>query len=342
MSTDYLLTLLFLLIGSFVSLFTGSISNLSKEELDLLVAEGKVSKEDASYISSLAIDQNFIELFTYSISITLLSQALIYDSFQWWLVILISLSLFLTYFVIRAVIFSIGVRFSLNATAKYLYITAFIARINLPFINFLEFLREKISGIKQIEASRDELSALVESAHDEGSLETEEYKLLTNVMKFKDVFVADVMTPRTVVFSLNANLTVGEVISLQDIKNYSRIPVWEGESLDEGVIGYILTKDLLYLALNDKHDRQLKSLCRKVYFIPENAKIDDALEQMLKKKQHLLIVVDEYGGIDGLISMEDVVETILGEEIVDEADRVVDLRKLAVLKRDKRIQEKNQ
>jgi len=98
-----------------------------------------------------------------------------------------------------------------------------------------------------------------------------------------------------------------------------------------------MSKDVLLAALNDKVGLKLRDLYREVYFIPESAQLDDVLERFLNRRQHLFMVVDEYGGMEGLITMEDVLETILGTEILDEADKVADLRQLAKQRRDSRI-----
>ncbi len=204
-------------------------------------------------------------------------------------------------------------------------------------MSFLQLLAEKIGGRKVDEDTREELDAMVESAHDEGSIDSSEYRILKNIIKFKEVFVSDVMTPRTVVFSLNADKTIEEVLNNNGLKMYSRIPLWEDESLDKGLIGYILSKDILQAALSGKTNITLREFMRVINFIPENVELDVALDQFLNNKQHLMAVIDEYGGFDGLITMEDVLETILGVEIMDEADRVEDLRSLAIEKRDRRI-----
>jgi CBS domain containing-hemolysin-like protein len=98
-----------------------------------------------------------------------------------------------------------------------------------------------------------------------------------------------------------------------------------------------LTKDVLRAALAGRHAVELGKLKREVHFIPENVSLDQALEQFLQRRQHLFMVVDEYGGVEGLIAMEDVMETMLGAEIVDEADHVIDLRALAKQRRDARV-----
>jgi CBS domain containing-hemolysin-like protein len=159
-------------------------------------------------------------------------------------------------------------------------------------------------------------------------------------MTFSDVLVMDVMTPRTVVFSLNADKTIGEVISNNGLQTFSRFPIWEGETIDDKIVGYVLSKDVFHEALNGNKDKKLKDFARDVYIIPETADLSVALEKFLKRRQHLFIAVDEYGGVSGLITMEDVLETILGVEILDEADKITDLRKLAVEKRDNRVKMK--
>jgi len=105
----------------------------------------------------------------------------------------------------------------------------------------------------------------------------------------------------------------------------------------DNIIGYVLSRDVLVAALRGDGNHPVRSLLRPVVFIPENVGLDRALEEFLQRRQHLFIVVDEYGGVEGLLTLEDVLETILGAEIVDEADRVVDLRQLAQQRRDRRI-----
>lgn len=186
------------------------------------------------------------------------------------------------------------------------------------------------------EEAREELEALVETAREEGALDAGEYRIMTNIMRLSSIEVSDVMTPRTVVSSLNAEHTVDDVIKLPELQMFSRMPVYDGGDLD-AVVGYVMTKDILRAALAGRNSVQLAKLKRDVAFIPENIALDQALEQFLQKRQHLFMVVDEYGGVEGLITMEDVLETMLGAEIIDEADHVVDLRALAKQRRDARI-----
>lgn len=186
------------------------------------------------------------------------------------------------------------------------------------------------------EIIREELDEILETAHDEGSLDAEEYKRLKNFVRFNEVYVLDVMTPRTVIFSCPCHLTVEEAIKLPEMRQYSRFPVYEEDSIDS-VVGYVLTKDIFWSLLSGQKDVLLRDLSREVYFIPENIDLDRALQNFLERREHLFVVVDEYGGVEGLLTMEDVMETLLGVEILDEMDKVSNLRHLAAERRDERI-----
>lgn len=341
MDTDSFLFLIFVLFGIFISFLSAVISNLSQDKLSELSENGFKDFEVLSKLKHRFDDKSssffMLEIICYFIAITIFNSKFSISNNILQLNSLYLIVAFVLTLSIRTFVYALGIRLADSVALFFLPILSILSMINQPMINLILFFNRTIGGKSVVEASREEINALVESAHEDGSLDTDEYKLLKNIMDFKEVFVSDVMTPRTVVFSIDANKTIGDVINLPEIKHYSRIPIWEGESLDEEVVGYILTKDILYSALNNKMDKKLKDLNRKVYFIPDNVELNNALEQFLEKRQHLFIVVDEYGGVDGLITMEDVMETILGVEIVDEADRVVDLRKLAKQRRDSRV-----
>ena len=216
-------------------------------------------------------------------------------------------------------------------------ILEFFLKIIKKINNLLNHLIAKASGKENDDVSLEEITDLVEEAHEGGSIDAGEYRLMTNVMKFNDVLVSDVMTPRVVLFSCRADVTIEEAAKLSELQIYSRFPIWTGDSIDDEVVGYVTTKDVFFAALNGKNDITLRELARTIHFIPENAELGTTLEEFLRNKQQLFLVVDEYGGIEGLITMEDILETILGVEIIDEADKIADLRQLAKQKREERI-----
>jgi CBS domain containing-hemolysin-like protein len=224
----------------------------------------------------------------------------------------------------------------LRFTSTALTITVGIAA---PFVflhSALLRLTKPRSREEEEEEAREELEALVETAREEGALDAGEYRIMTNIMQLSSIEVTDVMTPRTVVSALRADQTVADAIKLPELQMFSRLPLYDGPDLD-AVSGYVMAKDILRAALAGRHTVPLSKLRRDVSFIPESITLERALEQFLQRRTHLFMVVDEYGGVEGLITMEDVLETMLGAEIIDEADHVVDLRALAKQRRDARI-----
>jgi CBS domain containing-hemolysin-like protein len=210
-----------------------------------------------------------------------------------------------------------------------------------PLVQIVQRFYEMVAPTDTEETTREELSEILETAREEGSLDAGEYRILSNIMRFGSIQVSDVMTPRTVVFSCPAAMAVADVLMLPEFRQYSRFPIFEDDDLDS-VVGYVLAKDVLWSALQahatGEHPvRMLRDLMREVSFVPENIGLDRALEHFLERREHLFIVVDEYGGVEGLLTMEDVMETILGVEILDEADAVMDLRQFAKQRRDQRI-----
>jgi CBS domain containing-hemolysin-like protein len=241
---------------------------------------------------------------------------------------------------VQAVVSALSERYAENLTSPGLAFSRIADVICYPVGILLASIATRVGGPQTDEEAReemeDEITAIMDEAVQDGTLDADEYRILTNIMQFSEVTVKDVMTPRNVVFSLPAATTVAEIVDRGELQTYSRFPICKEQSLDD-VIGYCLTRDILYAAVHGRHSLSMDKLCREVHFIPENVRLDKVLEEFLTRRQHLFLVVDEYGGVEGLITMEDVVETILGAEIVDEADRVVDMRQLASLRRDQRI-----
>lgn len=254
---------------------------------------------------------------------------------------IVSISLFLILvigYILRVVISTLGSNVSqriinlvLPAIQSFYILTQFLGKIHIK-------LRGSLNQKTGHEVSLDEIQEMVENAHEEGSIATEEYKILSNVIRFSKVPVSDAMTPRTVIFACNANLTIKECLNFSEIKMFSRFPIYEGKSLEDKVIGYVVTKDILQSALNNEWNKKLKNISREIHFIPENATLEDALNHLQTARIPIFLVVSEYGGVEGLLTMEDVIETILGVEIIDEADKYIDLRELAKLRRAKRLQ----
>jgi len=193
--------------------------------------------------------------------------------------------------------------------------------------------------------SRGELSALIEAATHDGTISDDEARLFANLLRFNDVQVEDVMTPRTVTLMLPAETTIDELLNRTDADAFSRIPLYTGSR--DNVVGYVHQRDVLQaVARKGRRSRSLSEFMREISFVPELATVGAALQQMLARRETLVIATDEYGGVAGLVTLEDITETILGVEIVDESDRVVNMRDNAMrlreirLERIRRLQEK--
>ena len=182
-------------------------------------------------------------------------------------------------------------------------------------------------GEKNAKVSRDEIQALAELGQEEGVFEEEESRVLKNLFRFGSLRVKDIMTPRIVVSALPENKTVGEVVSEHDEFRFSRLPVY-GKNRDD-ITGYVLKDEVLLKAAQEEHDLPLHDLKREILVVPSSLPLPDLFERLLDRLEHIALVVDEYGGVAGVVSMEDVVETLLGLEIVDEADSVEDMQALA-------------
>lgn len=186
--------------------------------------------------------------------------------------------------------------------------------------------------------SRGDLAAVIATATQEGTLTQEESKMLANLLRFNDVRVQDVMTPRSVMFMLPQQATIEEMLAEPEADVFSRIPLFNGERDD--VVGYVLQRDVLRaVAQNCSRADPLQRFKRSISFIPELASVSQALRQILERREPIAMVADEHGGVEGLVTLEDLTETMLGVEIVDESDRDVDLRKSAMQRRDRRLEQ---
>ena len=167
--------------------------------------------------------------------------------------------------------------------------------------------------------TRDELAALVDVAEEEKTIEADEEKVIHNLLKLRDISVSEVMTPRVVITSVLDTHTVGMVLHDMPIMVHGRLPV-QGETIDD-VKGYVMRNQILMKAANDEHDVTMDYLMRPMHPVGPSQSVDEALDILLDHKEQILIVKDEFGGTTGIITMEDIIETLLGREIVDETDQ---------------------
>jgi CBS domain containing-hemolysin-like protein len=174
--------------------------------------------------------------------------------------------------------------------------------------------------------SRDEVRSLANLAWEEGAIDETEATVFRNLIALRELTVEKIMTPRTVVYTLPADRTVSEVIEAGPPR-FSRIPIVD-RSLDQPR-GIVHRREIFKAASEERGDATLADLARPLHAVPELAKLPFVLREFVRRREHLFLVVDEYGGNVGIVTLEDVVESLLGMEIVDETDPVVDMQQLA-------------
>ena len=178
--------------------------------------------------------------------------------------------------------------------------------------------------------SREELLAMAEISEDEGAIDEQEGDIIENLMKLDDMPVEDIMTPRSVMFALNSTDSVGTVINTHSPIAFSRIPVYE-KDLDH-ITGIVNRYTLVNKQAEDQFDIKMSDLMNPIHTIIEKTSVSDVLDYFVKRREQMFIVTDDFGTTTGLITLEDAIETLLGVEIVDEHDNVIDMRKLAFAK----------
>jgi putative hemolysin len=200
-----------------------------------------------------------------------------------------------------------------------------ISKVTVPFVRFLSFstnLLIRLFGIDmnnmEERVSEEEIKSLIEVGKEHGVINETEREMINGIFKFDDKLAKEVMIPRTEVFMLDANIKIADAIEEIVNEKYSRIPVYEDEI--DNVIGILYTKDIFsQFITKDIDDIEIKSLIREPYFVPETKHIDELFKDIKETKSHMAILIDEYGGFSGIVTLEDLVEEVMGN-ISDEYD----------------------
>ena len=199
--------------------------------------------------------------------------------------------------------------------------------LTFPLVWILEKMQKLISGRStQVSVSREDISAMVSVATEEEVIEKEEKKMIQNLLKLDEVTAHEIMTPSAVVEMAEADMTVREFY--QSDNTHSRILVFDPEN-DEYVMGYVLRQTVLEKMAEDSFDLKLEEITRPIMTFSESDSVSDIWEKLIEKKEQISVIIDEYGSMRGIVTMEDVIETMLGQEIVDETDEVVDMQEYA-------------
>ena len=199
--------------------------------------------------------------------------------------------------------------------------------ITFPLVWVLERMQRLISSkSNQVSVSREDISAMVSVATEEEVIEKDEKKMIQNLLKLDEVTAHEIMTPSVVVEMVPGSMSIKEFYDSEN--THSRILVYDDEN-DEYVIGYVLRQEVLEKMAEDKFTSTLNDILRPILTFEEDDTVADIWEKLLEKKEHISAILDEYGSLRGIVTMEDVIETMLGQEIVDEKDEVVDMQEYA-------------
>ena len=198
-----------------------------------------------------------------------------------------------------------------------------------PFVFLSDVLTRRIGKNNQeATVSREEVSAMMDLAVEEGEFETKESKIIQNIMRLETVKVDDIMTPQIVVSIAPEEMTVAEFYKNKDFLHYARVPVYADDN-EDNITGYVLRQAVLEQVANDSFYTKLADIRRNIVVAEEGQSITTLWETLLEQKEHIAIIVDEYGSFEGIVTLEDIIESIFGLEIVDETDNVVDMQQYA-------------
>jgi CBS domain containing-hemolysin-like protein len=201
--------------------------------------------------------------------------------------------------------------------------------IAYPFVKLSDLLSKVINKNKvETTVSREEVFAMADIATEEGEFEVSENIIIQNLQKLESVKVEDVMTPQIVCSVAPEEMTVSEFYKNKDFLHYARIPVYADKDEDH-ITGYVLRQNVLEQVASDHFDTKLKDIKRNIIATDEGESIMVLWEKLLHEREHIAIVTDEYGSFNGVVTLEDIIESILGLEIVDETDQFADMQQYA-------------
>lgn len=223
---------------------------------------------------------------------------------------------------------TIGARYWKNLSGVSYYTIKSMIFITYPLVLMSSVITNIFSKNKNDQTtSREEIAALASIGTDEGLFSDKENKIIQNILKLKNVKVTEIMTPRVVVAVADENLPLHDFLKNKDYLKFSRIPIFSGN--DENITGYVVRQKVFENLAEDNHHLMLKEIKRAITVVPDSTVLFSLWEKLIENKEHIALIVDEYGGLDGIVTMEDIIETLLGLEIVDEKDTITDMQKFA-------------
>lgn len=226
-----------------------------------------------------------------------------------------------------------GVVYARNLASVVSYPLQVLVLIFKPLVALTRMATKIVlKGDHEQHVSDEELLTLVGSGLRSGSLKQHEAKVIQNVLSLERRLVRDIMTPRSVVFMLAADNRTVDVAVMKDLRKHSRVPVYDIDRDD--LVGLVHRQDVLSSVVNKSGEKSLESIMRPLHFVVDSLPLDKLLRTFLDRRQHLVAVIDEFGALTGIVTLEDVLEELIGREIVDEFDQITDLRTFARQRRE--------
>ena len=328
-------------INAFFSSAEMAIVSLNKNKLKILIEDGNkkailldnLLQEPSKFLSTIQVGITLAGFFASASAATGLSQYLssalqplnIPYSNQISMILITFLLSYITLVFGELIPKRIALRNSEKIALSSVGVIVFISRLFSPFVKFLTFstnlvltiLKMKEDNIEE-KVSKEELRSLVEVGKEHGVINEAEQEMIENIIEFDEKIAREIMIPRTKVFLIDKNISIHELFENKEIGKYSRIPVYENEA--DNIVGVLLTKDLMMEAYKKGFDNiKVADLLQEAYFVPETKNVNELFNEMQLEKKHITILIDEYGGFSGIVTLEDLIEEVMGN-IADEFD----------------------
>ena len=328
-------------INAFFSSAEMAIVSLNKNKLKILIEDGNkkailldnLLKEPSKFLSTIQVGITLASFFASASAATGLSQFLsealkplkIPYSSQISMILITFILSYVTLVFGELIPKRIALRNSENIALSSVGVIVFISTIFSPFVKFLTFstnlvltiLRMREDNIEE-KVSKEELRSLVEVGKEHGVINEAEQEMIENIIEFDEKIAREIMIPRTKVFLIDKNISIHELFENKEIEKYSRIPVYENEA--DNIIGILMVKDLMIEAYKKGFDNiKISDLVQEAYFVPETKNVNELFNEMQLEKKHITILIDEYGGFSGIVTLEDLIEEVMGN-IDDEFD----------------------
>ena len=255
---------------------------------------------------------------------------------QWETLIAVLLTLAILYFS-EIIPKTIGATYWRKLAIPSAHTIHWLIKLVYPLIWVSTLITKFFRKDKQHEISREEIIALASLGHKMGSLISQENEYLANVLRLREIKTKEILTPRSVMHSLNENLTVTQALEDETTNQFSRIPIFK-ENQDD-ITGLVTNHKLLMTERDNKPDLTINKLSKPITRVSENLPVQQLLDMFIKKREHLFLVEDQFGQTEGIVTLEDAIETMLGREIIDETDTIEDLQEFAKGKYRNRLRE---